>query len=272
MVHFLSKIIFLFFIFLIGGNANAQKLPKVQQASVRAPKEIKINGRANEWGKFKSYNPANLISYTLANDDDNLYLVISASDRYAIEKISQGGITFTINANKIKDLTDTTAYSLALKYPIVVVGKYLGIGVNARTYQDLKGDTIKYKKVIDSIIMTTNKGFTQAYKEIYVTGKQVNFNPVVSIYNTQGIRVAATFSKKMEYTYELAVPLKHIGTITNKEFSYNIRLNGPPTIEDWVKAGKYPPPTVANNDGSVNFNNQYLYFPTDFWGTYSLAK
>lgn len=33
-------------------TANAQKLPNVQQAGVRAPAMIKIDGKTTEWGKI----------------------------------------------------------------------------------------------------------------------------------------------------------------------------------------------------------------------------
>lgn len=57
-------------------NTQAQKLPKVQQASLHAPANIKIDGKATEWeGKFEAYNPGSRVFYTLSNDSENLYLI-----------------------------------------------------------------------------------------------------------------------------------------------------------------------------------------------------
>ena len=57
--------------------ANAQKLPNVQQASLRAPENVKVDGKPTEWGdKLQAYNKATDVFYTIANDYNNLYLII----------------------------------------------------------------------------------------------------------------------------------------------------------------------------------------------------
>lgn len=51
-------------------SAQAQKLPGVQQTALRAPTQIKIDGRTTEWGnQLQAYNKATCIYYTLCNDD-----------------------------------------------------------------------------------------------------------------------------------------------------------------------------------------------------------
>ncbi|MBC7401019.1 MAG: hypothetical protein H7289_13850, partial [Mucilaginibacter sp.] len=55
--------------------ANAQKLPKVQTASIAAPTNIKIDGKATEWGnKFQAFNRTTEVYYTLSNSATKLYL------------------------------------------------------------------------------------------------------------------------------------------------------------------------------------------------------
>ena len=72
--------------------ANAQGLPKVQQESIYAPANIKIDGKALEWGdKFQAYNVSNHLFYTLSNDDKNLYLIVFATDNATSSKIIYGG-------------------------------------------------------------------------------------------------------------------------------------------------------------------------------------
>ena len=42
---------------IIALPAHAQKLPKVQKTSIRAPENIKIDGKANEWdNKYQAFN------------------------------------------------------------------------------------------------------------------------------------------------------------------------------------------------------------------------
>jgi len=73
-------------------NTHAQTLPKVQEASLRAPDNIKIDGKPTEWNnQFQAYNTATDLFYTIANDDQNLYLVIQAKKPLSISKIGQRG-------------------------------------------------------------------------------------------------------------------------------------------------------------------------------------
>ncbi len=85
-------------------QASAQKLSNVQKSGFRAPANIKIDGKTDDWANsFKAYN-ANIESYyTIANDDDNLYLVIQAGNNDVANKMMRGGITFNINQDKSKD-------------------------------------------------------------------------------------------------------------------------------------------------------------------------
>jgi hypothetical protein len=62
-------------------QANAQKLPQVQQVSLRAPANIRADGKNKEWGtQLQAFNNATGIFYSMANDDENLYLVIYSNN------------------------------------------------------------------------------------------------------------------------------------------------------------------------------------------------
>jgi hypothetical protein len=54
----MKKLQLLLLAVLAFANANAQKLPNVQQVSLRAPANIKIDGKATEWSGFKALNTA----------------------------------------------------------------------------------------------------------------------------------------------------------------------------------------------------------------------
>ena len=86
-------------------DVSAQKLPNIQQTSIRAPASIKIDGKATEWrDEFQAYNKATEIYYTISNDSEKLYLTVQAIDLDIINKIVCGGITLTINGTgKMKD-------------------------------------------------------------------------------------------------------------------------------------------------------------------------
>lgn len=67
--------------------AQAQKLPKVQTTGIKAPVDIKIDGKPTEWTQFEAYNNATDFYYTFSNDNDNLYLAVQATDYRIIQKL-----------------------------------------------------------------------------------------------------------------------------------------------------------------------------------------
>ena len=73
------KVLMLVLLLLINFSASAQK-DKIQKNNFRAPINVKIDGKLNEWGdKLQAYNTSTDIFYTISNDDDNLYLAVAAT-------------------------------------------------------------------------------------------------------------------------------------------------------------------------------------------------
>jgi len=252
--------------------SNAQKLPTVQQASLRAPENVKIDGKPTEWGdKFQAYNKATDVFYTIANDDNNLYLVIQATDPSIINKLVNGRLTFMINKSGKKNNND----AIAISYP--VFEKNNKPGLNLRDNPKIVPGSAASVKLADSFMYANNKRMTDRIKSIKVTGVKT-LDTLVSIYNEDGIKAAALFDNKMVYTFELAVSLKLAGLSVNDpvKFTYNVMLN--PVIMDDI-----PGFTIVRNDkGTITSlsvdsklvppNYQELTAATDFWGEYTLVK
>src|ERR1700761_5505119 len=123
-LYSLNTILFI----LIAGIFNtaiAQKVSNIQQGSVAAPAGLKIDGKLTEWGpELQAYNKSTKLWYTLANDDQDIYLAIKSTDAANINKILAGGITLTINtAGKKKDKD-----AFIITYPVVNRGGGRGIG------------------------------------------------------------------------------------------------------------------------------------------------
>lgn len=241
--------------------ATAQKLPEKQEVSFRAPDNIKIDGKASEWGnKYQAYNPANYLFYTIANDDKNLYLVIHVSDNLAIEKIVRWGIAFTISKSLKRMSKDPN--NVSISFP-VNEGKNLSV-IHNLGERDFAPNR-------DSLMAVRNTRISYIFKSIQVTGIKEIDEPTISVYNTLGIKAVAAFDNKLDYTYELAVPLKYLAVSINNgtRFSYNIKLNGG-TINPAAPAA----PVVIDNNGGIvpQPDNDYLFSPTDFGGEYALAK
>src|SRR5688572_23684293 len=88
----------------LGYSTSAQKLPAVQQVSLRAPANVRIDGKVTEWGQLKAYNKATDLKYSIANDDKKLYLVIQTNTFATQRKSAIGGVTLVIQkANEKND-------------------------------------------------------------------------------------------------------------------------------------------------------------------------
>jgi len=246
----------------------AQKLPKIQEASLRIPDNVKIDGKSTEWdNKFQAYNNSTDIFYTIANDDEKLYLIIQATDPIIIRKIIAGGITLTINSTG-----DKKDKGVAITYPIFEKKNWPII--NWKNKPKVTNKTTDNGKLLDSFMYAGNKQLADKSKEIKVFGIK-GLDTLISVYNEDGIRAASLFDHQIAYTYELAVPLKYLalsGDDQNK-FSYNIRVNGSESIEGATVKHIEGGTLVTGGNGSISaVDAQYMLDPTDFTGSYILAK
>jgi hypothetical protein len=255
--HRLFPILFM----LTLAKVHAQKLPTEQKASLRAPANIKIDGKAAEWdNKFEAYSNHTQFFYTLANDDNNLYLTIQATDPVIIKRILRGSITFTINKSGSKK----DKAGIHITYPLL----------NNFTVP-LKNPRARITGIPpvtegDSLMNASNKRMNEASKEIKVLGIK-NIDTLISVYNTVGIKAAAAFDNKMIYTSELSISLKTLGlSVTNPaKFAYQLMIN-PAAASGMV---------ITNNpDGGIRSisitgpNAAASQEATDQWGDYTLAK
>jgi len=256
-------------------NAYGQKLPKIQTTSVRAPQNIKIDGKITEWNdQFQAHNTGNHIYYTVSNDDSNLYLTVRMEDLLGSRKIFKGGLSFSILPSS------KTADKLMITFP--AIGKAIMDteergGTPLLRYRALTKakPTATNKAKIDSLISSANKAIGKTYKQIYITGMPGITDSLLSIYNTQEITVGAGFDKSMNYTYELAVPLKYLQAAISdvKSLKYNIKLHTISPIQMKIALSK--PPTVLTVVGSFqpgSMDDMFFYEDTDFSGEYTLAK
>ncbi|HEY0245284.1 MAG TPA: hypothetical protein VGC01_06950 [Mucilaginibacter sp.] len=245
-------------------NAYGQKLPNIQQNNLRAPANIKVDGKATEWdNKFQAYNKATDVFYTLSNDDKNLYLTIQAIDRDVIHKIINGRLAFYVNKGNSKTLDS----AISVRYPI---------------FDRKDKPELRYRekptsvKEADSIMLINNKRFEEKSKWIRVTGV-AGLDTLISVYNEDGIKAFGSFDKNMIYTCEFAFSLKTLGLSIEQQptmFNYTLQLNA-------ISVDNLPGVSVTRDDhgtitridvlrpepllGSITGN-------TNFRGEYTLAK
>ncbi len=259
---------FLIILTVISFAANAQKLPTVQKSSLRAPSNIKIDGKAAEWGdKFQAYNPATDIFYTMANDDRGLYLVVQSGDPKIIQRLTAGGITLTIQKTMNKNETN----GVSITYPVSKSSVYFNLSSPRKAVEDTS------TRYLDSVMIAYNNKIDNNYKFIKVTG--VTGLDTISVYNTDGIKASARFNNKKVFTCEYYIDYKLLNIATDKvqKFAYHLVVNGrkplaiPSGIAAWDANGL---PDQQGSDAlkasieKANMSNG----PTDFWGEYTLAK
>ena len=244
--------------FMVCFAAYAQKLPNKQEASVRAPADIKIDGKATEWGnKFQAYNKATDIYYTISNDDENLYLVVQAKYHDIADKILRGGLTFTINHALMKKDDE----QISVTYPVFMESGQSDVTNMLSRKEIEKRDAKDGEMVIDDM----NKMLDSKSKTIRISGIKTISEQDISVYNQERIKAVSQFDKQLAYTYELVIPLKYLMLPNNGAdgFSYNIKINEPNETPVPHGPGSPPPPPPMAMTATA---------PTDFWGEYTLAK
>jgi len=256
---------------IISFTANSQKLPGTQQASVFAPANVKADGKIEEWNnQLQAYNNATNIFYTLANDNNNLYLAVQATDPLIIRKIMIGGLTLTIDTGKKNNGT-----GVAITYPAFSVADRPILNLNDKPASSK--DKAQSNKALDSFVYVINKLVQDRSKEVKVQGISSITDSLISIYNENDIKVAARFDEQANYVYELALPLKYFGSPA--KFNYTITLSGSPQVDGTniirgpdgsvlkiqVLVGRGAPPIPNAAERNI------LGIPTYLKGEYTLA-
>lgn len=251
---------------LLAISLYAQKLPNVQQVSLRAPANVKIDGKADEWNnKFEAYNKSTDFYYTLANNDEKLYLIIKATDRYVFNKIIEKGVTLSL-----KDLNRGNSISFTFPYYINNSKRQLSL--------DLKGDmNHPGNKAADAEIAENNKLLREKHRFIKVESI-LGIESLISIYNEKGIEVAELFDNDKTYTLEMAIDFKLIGVSpkNEKKISYQLKVNpipghSIPTDPSSIitSSGKPASPEAM---AQLNIIFAKMFGGSDFSSGYTLAK
>lgn len=286
---------------VISLSANAQKLPAVQEASVTAPANVKVDAKLGEWeNNFQALNKTTDIYYTMANDANNLYLVMKSADQANNNKIIGGGINLTIN--KAGKKTDKDAF--VVSFPVANMANLRNAMMSGmRRPAAASGSASQGPD--SAMIADMRKKVVSTFKEIKLIGFKDIPDSVVSIYNEYGIKAFVDFDEKGSLVVEMAVPLKELGLDAGAAFAYNIKLNGinlnammggmrvsggpggasfsgdgggaPAGATTVVMAA--PAGGMAMGGGGMSMGMPRsmgdianMLSPTDFWGKYTLSK
>jgi uncharacterized membrane protein YgcG len=184
-----------------------------------APANVVIDGSLSEWGDSLSYyNSETEINYTLANDKDNLYLVLKTKDPVEQAKILHSGITLGIDTKGKKK----AAYSVT--FPVQDNEGKLSGNSNAAQEKKLEVVLTRLRKI-------KAEGF-----------KDVDYD-LITLENTYGFKIALNFDPKGFLVYEESIPLAlfHADDLKKNEWAFNITINGAQKKDDADDQAKNSP-------------------------------
>lgn len=253
-----------FLILLISSQISAQKLFEKQNESIKLESNYKIDGAALEWNnKFSAFNKTVGIYYSLANDSKKLYLILKAEDAQIIKKIIFQGITFFIDNGTLK---------LSFAYPVYDKEK-TPLFLRIENRKDI--NTKDGKIINDSLKTNFNQKISESLLKIGVKGILSVKDSLISIYNTQGIRVAGKFDENIFYTLEMAIPLELLSD--KNQISYTIQLNGVPGKVQIIQTAQGERISYVRHGeswllGFATPENYAMAYPSSFSGEYTLYK
>ena len=230
-------------------NASAQD----DEPNKWAPANIKIDGQATEWPKpLQFYNNVTKLFYTIANDKENLYVIVSVPDPQSQMKIMRSGFTLSMNA------TGKKKGGASITFPLTENVNTGAPDVPEASRALIAGEL--KKQVLANL------------KEIKVDGFEGVPDGNIPVQNTFGIQTAATFDASGNLVCEMAVPLKVLGVATgsDKPIAYRFKVNAlkredKKELEARRAKGE---PAPMPGQGPDTFA---LYYSADFWTRQTLA-
>jgi hypothetical protein len=259
------------------------------------PANVVIDGNLSEWGDSLRYlNDEKKIPYTLANDQENLYVAIRINDRTEQARIITAGVTLSIDPKGKKKETFT------MTFPLSDPGSKPQFGFRKDDNGEL---TQQDRDELARERLTT-------LRNIKVTGfKDIEYD-MITTSNTYGIKAAINYDADGNLVYEAAIPLKffHVDNPSKNEWAFNFKINGMQKIAPSGQGGDSQGGggggggrggrgggggmgsgggrggmgggggrggrggSGGGRSGSSNAENSELFKSVDFWEKFNLAK
>lgn len=240
----------------------AQSSDSEQKSGQRAPYNVKIDGKLNEWiAKPFTYSHHTQFYYTVSNDDRYFYLTIRTEYAEIVNRIMKGGITLTINkSDKRKD-----PGAIHVTYPVID-----HFTIRFQDAPKVKEGSAATAARLDTFVNEVNTKLESRAKMIKVAGI-MGVDTLISIYNLDGIKAVGVLDNKMHYNYELAVSLANLGLDINnpQKFMYQVMIN---ETEDKTTHGIFKGSSGESISFTVTTPATSAQPATDFWGEYTLAR
>ncbi len=189
--------------------ANAQ--PKNGNILQLPPANVKVDGDLKEWGdSLRYYNTEKKLNYTLANDNDNLYLAIRINDHSEQMRVMNAGLTLSVNTKGKKKEMYSITFPVADGSAAPMLARAGADQITPEDREELMRARLTKLRNIKVI------GFPDIEGENITTS------------NTYGIKTALNYADTGDLVYEASIPLKffHAEAPDKTEWAFNIRING----------------------------------------------
>jgi hypothetical protein len=218
-----------------------------------APEGIKIDGQATEWPKpLQFYNNTTKLFYTIANDQENLYVIINVPDQQSQMKILRSGFTFSVNTSGKKKNGPSITFPLVNEVNP-------GSPDAPESSRALIAGEVKKQMIANA-------------KEIKVDGFENIPDGKIPVQNSYGIQTAGSYDANGNLVCELAIPFKVLGITpgSNSPIAYHFKVNAmrkedKKELETKREKGQQAPVPGSPQDTFT------LYYSTDFWTRQTLA-
>lgn len=229
-----KKLFILLFISLAGlsyTQVSAQSSDPDEDINIWMPQPIVVDGISSEWHEpLNNYNTPTQLAFGIANDQQNLYIIIESLDQMTTGRLLRGGLTLNINTlGKKKDGIKLNFLGMqhppSLKHDLPDSLEQPGYGMEPDAHE-------------------------RGINVIQVSGFKNIPDGTLAIPNNEGIQIAASFNKLRDYICELSIPLSQLDLKGDevKAIAYNFKINGANKPEH---DGKRPPEDGGSHGGGM---------------------
>ncbi|ERJ57904.1 hypothetical protein [Sphingobacterium paucimobilis] len=239
---------------LTQGYAQKNKQPQVQQNSIWM-EGFEADGKLDEWQQpLQAYNDDTHIAYSLANDDQYLYLAVKTN---RTQKVFRGGVSLLLKGKNNIEITYPYNPTYDMSSDELIM-KAFNDNTQPRVLADFdKIETVGLTQGRDSIIYLTNEYGVEAGIE-------------KETIETEIYRNGADF-----YNIEIAIPIQYLPFSDDGMVEYIITLRGikvnQPIGQKPIMPAGYDPndtPRIRNDKDMKAVDSAS---PTKLTGTYRLA-
>ena len=166
---------------------------------------LTIDGSDKDWTRpLPGFNNSDNLSYEIANDGDNLYILISTKDQLEMQKIIQGGMTVWVNTKADKSQSE----AVGIGYPLDSRNDH-----DRTLMEEAQPDKYKQPK---PVTLEDKKDYA-----LYGFGNSSGVgNYAYGDDNPQGVKMKMDYNNGGELIYEASIPLTTLYPGHNPGSSY----------------------------------------------------